>query len=293
MKAKELCAVMCVNDYSIAEKSISFVLSQIPTFVFDFIIVLDSDSIDSESKLRKQISLLGLESSVNVLLSKAGNPGGARNIGLLESRSLWTTFWDSDDLPHIESILSLLNQTDSINTDICVGSYTSVEISEDDSERVIKNIVTRSKSDLIADLGIWRIIFKTEFIKNLKFIELRMGEDQIFLYSVLNMNPKILFSDIPIYTYYKNSISGLTSNRTSFLDSSKAIRGIFRLSDEWADGNKKEIGKVIAKLALSAIKRGNFQAKAQIAGLFTTNFYKKSYLYAITYMFHRVFDRKV
>lgn len=50
--------------------------------------------------------------------------------------------------------------------------------------------------------GIWRYVFRHDFIKGLRFNTHRMGEDQIFLSNIFILDPRVYFSSSILYRYF-------------------------------------------------------------------------------------------
>ena len=73
----------------------------------DIQIIIIHDHRDSETE-RQLLSILGTINSPKIayLSGAFGSPGAARNAGLERVDSKFVCFWDSDDLPQPQSILS-------------------------------------------------------------------------------------------------------------------------------------------------------------------------------------------
>lgn len=171
-------------------------------------LIIVNDSSDLTAEINRKISSWRHKDLV-LLESKAKNPGGARNIGLNFAVGETIAFWDSDDLPDFPNIVLMNNLLIASEFDLLIGGYSK---KNDNGSYCYFPPRTNSSKTLI-NPGLWRIIFKRELIKNLKFVNCKIGEDQIFLADVFNSSPKINTFNKSVYNYHKNVI-GLTSSKT-------------------------------------------------------------------------------
>jgi hypothetical protein len=74
------------------------------------------------------------------------------------------------------------------------------------------------------NLGLWRMIFRREFLSEIEFPELQMAEDQVFFGKVLTNSPKIQFVKNALYTYVQGHQGQITRSREALLQTPQAIR---------------------------------------------------------------------
>jgi glycosyltransferase involved in cell wall biosynthesis len=158
-----------------------------------------------------------------------GNPGSARNAGKEMARGEWIAFWDSDDVGFPEKALKVLSNVNQ-ETDLIVFSSETREWS---SGKIVGenhiNSVSSNISQVAGHPGLWRMIFKTQFIASLSFPPFRMAEDQVFLAKVIHKTPEIIFCDEIIYSYFLNVPGQLTSSIEAIADLELAIRDMHKL----------------------------------------------------------------
>lgn len=183
-------------------KGINFV------FIFD-----DLNSLIAEDF--KEIIVEQRVNNVKILEVSCRNPGGARNAGLQEVETAWVCFCDSDDIPDLSNIREVLNSSIAKDSDVIRGRYGIIrEGIGEPSRRFEEDKNCSSFSDLISfGPGIWRFLFRTELIRDKRFPELSLAEDQIFLMQTFWSSPKIEQSELNFYTYFLGNPDALTSSR--------------------------------------------------------------------------------
>lgn len=168
-------------------------------------ILLIHDHQDSETsqELREYVEKLGT-GQVQLLEKYYGSPGMARNAGLLNIKSEWCCFWDSDDTPDVGATLLSIYQAKS-DTEVIISKYAVHDF--DETKIVSHNFCL---DQVAINPGIWRMVFKSRRIKDKEFTDLLMGEDQIFLLEIGLSTLKVEFSDAVTYTYHQGLPSQLT-----------------------------------------------------------------------------------
>lgn len=212
-------------------------------------IVIVNDSSNLSNRMEKTLLKLG-NKKLHIVNSLARSPGGARNIGLKYVTGDNVIFWDSDDQPEIDKLFMMDNILRSTKCDFVVGGYTQIE--ENLNEKYHEPQIHYLK--MLTNPGIWRVLFKRHSIKKLKFINSKIGEDQIFMGDVLDLGLTGFPLNEKVYTYRKNfksltNSANLISNfETTFVELEIKIQ----------QGSKTQ-ELILFNLLLSYIKRTNIR----------------------------------
>lgn len=150
------------------------------------------------------------------IIGKFGSPGMARNEGFRSSKSAFVAFWDVDDVPNMDEVSSLVSDMRINGADVGIGNWAFLD--QPDSP-IGTDVLSVGRSP-----GMWRFVFRREFIEGILFSDLKWGEDQLFVAQVLARTPKIITSERVTYFYRKNSPNGLTSNYSNVKDLYYAAR---------------------------------------------------------------------
>jgi glycosyltransferase involved in cell wall biosynthesis len=134
-----------------------------------------------------------------------GSPGAARNKGLEFSLKSWVCFWDSDDLPRVDSVIKAIQEADP-SDEIIIGNY-SIKSAEDSMTYSHQ----KSLQTVALNPGLWRMVFRSELIGELRFAPYRMGEDQLFLVKLNLESRKVKFSENIFYVYFRGHPTQLTA----------------------------------------------------------------------------------
>jgi glycosyltransferase involved in cell wall biosynthesis len=228
----------------------------------NLIFVLDMDAKD-EFQAREYLNkiLSEFNSKAVLISSNPKNPGSARNLGLTRATARYVVFWDSDDEPNQPEISRAVDERRSkaIEFDILVGNYEIVE------KMTITRKLLQSNSiplELARDTGLWRMVFKREFIQNIKFPDLTMAEDQIFFLRVFMKNPIIGSSHTIFYRYFKGGRNQLTYSKDAFGDLPLAMKVTSSMRNQ-CDTTQKDLilHTFFLRQAVSGLKNGNLKTK--------------------------------
>ena len=194
-----------------------------------------------------------------VLEGHFGNPGTARNFGMNSLIGDWFAFWDSDDLPCLESIFTAIKRYPTAN--ILVGGFETEDASGEIKEfRVGKNL----PNHLIANPGIWRMVFKSDLRNKFVFPPLRMAEDQIAIMEVGIFDFKIQICDSIFYRYFTSFPGQLTSNKNAKNELINAVdisRAIVRTA---TTENVSFAYGLYVKQTMTGIKQGSYKIKIRL-----------------------------
>lgn len=180
--------------------------------------VINDGSQDNTLKIAR--SFVQRDSRVHVIDKHNEGVSIARNLGLSLVTCPYVIFVDADDLLQKESLSDMLRVASANECDMTYGDY---EVIYPDQRRHFPNEFAHlgsgaleSKSVLASLMeiddasvsgSVWRILFKTDFIKNnnLLFPEhICMSEDYYFIMKCLERNPKIYHFNSTVYLFQKN-----------------------------------------------------------------------------------------
>jgi glycosyltransferase involved in cell wall biosynthesis len=225
----------------------------LPTIVhLDIQIVIVHDHRDDETEIQLLAILGAINSSKIVFLSGTfGSPGAARNAGLERVDSEYVCFWDSDDLPYPQAVLSEI-EIHSGDFDILVGQYVfSFNDSKDIQHDKAKDFSLR---DVAINPGLWRVVFRRDFIMAVKFKKMRMGEDQLFLAEIMTFKPRVSFSSTVFYNYFVGHPAQLTQSPTAIAELSYAFTEMLALREKTSRREFEFTSIMISRMTLTLAK---------------------------------------
>lgn len=235
----------------------------------DLSVILVFDRCKPSSLLEEILSRLAPE-KVRFTFGEFGGPGQARNFGLSLVNTEWVCFWDSDDLPLVANTESALNELiiKEVDFGICefetahspsAGTFTEVESHPHKFDDL---------NQLVANPGIWRFIFRTNLISDLKFPNSLMGEDQVFITRVFQKSAQFAWVHIPIYRYLKHEKAQLTSISEAVSQLIESARIIVKE----LDSSSKEVFELsialLIKQCITIVLRSRILVKLEALGIF-------------------------
>ena len=215
VRAQKLSAIVPITNYFQHKSNIEKIIRDSAPMGVELILVLDRESSQAHEDLTillKKSNGCGL-----VIENDSGNPGGARNAGLVCATAEWITFWDCDDEPLISEIFEMILGSASAENQVLVGSYQTRSIKDKESISQILNLDSW-EIDLGLNPGIWRFVFSRDVVNDIRFPDARMGEDQIFLQRVFAKEPEVSLSKVVTYVYRTNVPNQLTGGKQNLKD---------------------------------------------------------------------------
>lgn len=182
------------------------------------IILIDDGSPDNCPKICDEWALK--DNRVKVYHIENGGAGKARNIGMNYATGNFISFIDSDDYISIDfykTLISLVND----KCDIVECDYTIVHDEEYNfSSSEIKNeyqIFTNKEAmelhikDKIFKQVIWNKLYKYDIIKNIKFPEGNLVDDEFWTYQAIGSAKKLIHINKTLYAYIQQDESVMHS----------------------------------------------------------------------------------
>jgi glycosyltransferase involved in cell wall biosynthesis len=254
-----------VGNYERDKSNIFHYLDQLHSLNAKIILIIDDPKFVLSEDLEEKLVGLGREKVV-VIKYDGRNPGGARNLAIKIADTSWIQFCDSDDYSAIEGTLKLLESARYEKCDAIIAGFIYREaLSEEVPAKQVNlesNMINRVFG-IVKNPGIWRWIFRTDVVKDCKFPETRMAEDQVFISRFLARNPVLFFKNDVIYTYNTNVSGSLTSNfQSDELDKSLKYFSTLRIQNlSWQ--NLSLICLLYHKLIYSRDKRKHARSRSR------------------------------
>ena len=225
----------------------------LPTILnLDIKVIVVHDYKDGETENQLLAILEAINSSKIILLSGTyGSPGAARNAGLARVDTQYVCFWDSDDLPHPKAVMPEL-KIHLGKFDILIGQYLWSFFNSKDIEQ--KTVDDSSLRDVGINPGLWRMVFRTEFIKPVNFKNMRMGEDQVFLAEVVALTPRLSFSRTVFYEYFVGHPGQLTQSPLALSELLDAFTEIVALRTKTSNLEFEFLSILISRMRFTIAK---------------------------------------
>ena len=198
-----------------------------------FLIIFDAKNSSFSEANQKLLSKVAY-SNTEIIFGEYDSVGSARNAGIERIKTDWFSFCDADDSVIFENYIQVLGQARKSESDIIIGSYTvvtrGVKVPKINMIKLSQNRYEFSRSP-----GLWRYIFRTSKVSNVRFPSLNMAEDQVYLSRIFGKNPKVGLSTKSIYEYSAAVSGSLTSDLSEVLTIKSAIELSSRLPKSRSD----------------------------------------------------------
>jgi hypothetical protein len=183
------------------------------------VVVHDWRDQDTEDELLRILSTLD-EGSYRFISGSYGSPGESRNRGIKEVSSTWVTFWDSDDSPNVGNITKAVEES-SKDYEVLIGNFSTN--SPNTNERVEYCLGINWRNSVSRSPGLWRMIFQTNSINKLRFTNLLMAEDQLFLVQYRLFDRTALVCNSVFYDYQISQIGQATNSKRALEDLTRSV----------------------------------------------------------------------
>ncbi len=238
-------------------------LSQINSGLIQVHLVHDVKNESDKLLVEKIVSNLEYDNLV-LTTGKFGSPGAARNVGLETAKSDWVCFWDSDDIID-PRIFGLALKEITQESDLIIGNY-SLQTGQRNPVLQTPDPQDLQRS-IVLNPGIWRMIFNRDFVRNTRFKDFMMGEDQAFLVELGIDSARIKYIDIAWYTYVRGSQSQLTRSKVAVDSLIATLSFISQLIAEKGSSSSRFEQMIFAKIALTKVLSGTL--KLRLSALFS------------------------
>ncbi len=190
-----------------------------------------------------------------------GNPGAARNAGLSVANGIWIAFWDCDDIPNVAEVLKMIGASTPSN-EVLMAEFDVFGINSQVRKRV------KFSADPLEDVGmnpgIWRMVFRKSEINNIRFPNLRMAEDQVFLARVGLPQKKICYYEESVYTYFAGGQTQLTSQKNSMSDLVPAAKEMLILLRKGIETETPFYAMLLMRQVIAGVRRGKMIVKIKL-----------------------------
>lgn len=161
------------------------------------------------------------DSRVHVIHKKNGGASSARNAGLKIAKGNWIAFADSDDWLDRTALKTLYDLANQYNVPMAIGGMRVVQKYTDASIVMKQNAKVLSNADLMSRFfrlngepdthSVCGTIIRRDILEDYSFIEGRMNEDVETCYYLARKCEAAVYTDAPLYNYFKN-IEGVTNS---------------------------------------------------------------------------------
>ena len=161
------------------------------------------------------------DSRVYVIHKENGGASSARNAGLKIAKGRWIAFADSDDWLDMTALKTLYDLANQYNVPMAIGGMRVVQKYTDASIVMKQNAKVLSNADLMSRFfrlngepdthSVCGAIIRRDILEDYSFIEGRMNEDVETCYYLARKCEAAVYTDAPLYNYFKN-IEGVTNS---------------------------------------------------------------------------------
>lgn len=161
------------------------------------------------------------DNHIYVIHKANGGASSARNAGLKIAKGRWIAFADSDDWLDRTALKTLYDLANQYNVPMAIGGMRVVQKYTDASIVMKQNAKVLSNADLMSRFfrlngepdthSVWGAIIRRDILEDYSFIEGRMNEDVETCYYLARKCEAAVYTDAPLYNYFKN-IEGVTNS---------------------------------------------------------------------------------
>lgn len=178
------------------------------------ILLVDDGSTDASRSICEEYAKR--DARIKVLPKENGGVSSARNLGMEHSTGTYLAFADPDDFMELDCIRALKQCVDEEDAEIAYCHPRDVEeatgknktISGETGERFVLKASEYNWADRYADTVSWGAVYRRSVTEGIRFdLDLKIGEDTLFLGKCIHKANKIVRLDKALYNYCYNSDS--------------------------------------------------------------------------------------
>lgn len=161
------------------------------------------------------------DNHIYVIHKENGGASSARNAGLKIAKGRWIAFADSDDWLDRTALKTLYDLANQYNVPMAIGGMRVVQKYTDASIVMKQNAKVLSNADLMSRFfrlngepdthSVCGAIIRRDILEDYSFIDGRMNEDVETCYYLARKCEAAVYTDAPLYNYFKN-IEGVTNS---------------------------------------------------------------------------------
>lgn len=158
---------------------------------------------------------------IRVIHKENGGASSARNAGLKEAKGNWIVFADSDDWLDKVALKTLYDLANEYNVPMAIGGVRVVQEYTDAPVVTKQDAKVLSHADLMSRFfrlngepdthSVWGTIIRRDILDSYTFIEGKMNEDVEACYYLARKCEAAVYTDAPLYNYFKN-VEGVTNS---------------------------------------------------------------------------------
>ena len=229
---------------------------------FPLKLILIHDISDERTALQlSEISNNFEKSKLMLINGKFGSPGFARNAGLECVRSEWVAFWDCDDKPMLETIFNAIASSDN-DDEVIIGGFQVRNASNNFVN--YKFSIKPTLNSISLNPAVWRMVFKSKLIEKLRFTDLKLAEDHLFIAEINLPERKLNYVSKSFYEYIYGGKNQLTSKSSNLPDLGLASSLLLRSTKSQQNSQVIFFNlALIFRQQFTLVKQGNFHLKFQ------------------------------
>ena len=161
------------------------------------------------------------DNRIHVIHKENGGASSARNAGLKAAKGNWIAFTDSDDWLDRDALKTLYDLANQYNVPMAIGGMRVVQEYTDAQAAAKQDAVVLSHADLMSRFfrlngepdthSVCGAIIRRDILEGYHFIEGKMNEDVEACYYLARKCEAAVYTDAPLYSYFKN-VDGVTNS---------------------------------------------------------------------------------